>query len=174
MARSCPGDTRAHPDDGAADRAGHGRPHDDARANADPESYNSHLRLSAQLPQRSDQDPRRGDFRTGVAARAGGGGGEAARWPAAAAWVAVVAGRGGGTAGRAARRRRRPVRGRWIWRAVRPERKPPERYTVCVRYNAKDVDGRYPGIKKQGMAVYARGRFDRFVPQQHRWRHQAE
>ena len=49
----------------------------------------------------------------------------------------------------------------------------PERYTVCVRYNAKDVDGRYPGIK-QGMAAYARGRFDRFVPQQHGLCDQAE
>jgi hypothetical protein len=43
---------------------------------------------------------------------------------------------------------------------------PPERYTVCVRYNAKDFDGRYAGVK-QGMAVYTRGRFDRFVPQPH-------
>ena len=44
--------------------------------------------------------------------------------------------------------------------------KSPERYTVCLRYNAKDFDGRYAGIK-QGMAVYSRGRFDRFVPQPH-------
>jgi len=50
---------------------------------------------------------------------------------------------------------------------------PPERYTVCVRYNAKDVDGRYAGIK-QGMVVFTRGRFDRFVPQQHGLCDQAE
>jgi hypothetical protein len=37
-----------------------------------------------------------------------------------------------------------------------------ERYVVCVRYNAKDRDGRYAGIR-QGMAVYAGGRFDRFL-----------
>jgi hypothetical protein len=41
---------------------------------------------------------------------------------------------------------------------------PRERYVVCVRYNAKDRDGRYTGIK-QGMAVYAGGRFDRFIEQ---------
>jgi hypothetical protein len=51
--------------------------------------------------------------------------------------------------------------------------KPPERYTVCVRYNAKDVDDRYAGIR-QGMVVYARGRFDRFVPQQRGLCDQAE
>jgi hypothetical protein len=39
-----------------------------------------------------------------------------------------------------------------------------EQYVVCVRYNAKDRDGRYTGIK-QGMAVYAGGRFDRFLEQ---------
>jgi hypothetical protein len=36
-----------------------------------------------------------------------------------------------------------------------------QRYVVCVRYNAKDRDGRYTGIK-QGMAVYTGGRFERF------------
>jgi hypothetical protein len=39
-----------------------------------------------------------------------------------------------------------------------------ERYIVCVRYNAKDRDGRYTGIK-QGLAVFAGGRFDRFMEQ---------
>jgi hypothetical protein len=39
-----------------------------------------------------------------------------------------------------------------------------ERYVVCVRYNAKDRDGHYTGVK-QGMAVYAGGRFDGFTEQ---------
>jgi hypothetical protein len=37
-----------------------------------------------------------------------------------------------------------------------------QRYVVCVRYNAKDRDGRYTGIR-QGMAVYSGGRFERFI-----------
>jgi len=45
-----------------------------------------------------------------------------------------------------------------------PSGPPRERYVVCVRYNAKDRDGRYMGLK-QGMAVYAGGRFDRFAEQ---------
>lgn len=36
-----------------------------------------------------------------------------------------------------------------------------ERYLACVRYNAKDLDGRYSG-PRQGMAIYANGRFDSF------------
>ena len=39
-----------------------------------------------------------------------------------------------------------------------------ERYVVCVRYNAKDRDGRYAGVK-QGMAIYVRGRLDSFREQ---------
>jgi hypothetical protein len=39
-----------------------------------------------------------------------------------------------------------------------------ERYIVCVRYNAKDRDGRYAGVK-QGMAIYLRGRLDSFREQ---------
>lgn len=39
-----------------------------------------------------------------------------------------------------------------------------ERYVVCVRYNAKDRDGRYAGVK-QGAAIYADGRFDGFREQ---------
>ena len=39
-----------------------------------------------------------------------------------------------------------------------------ERYIVCVRYNAKDRDGRYTGVK-QGTAIYANGRFDTFREQ---------
>jgi hypothetical protein len=41
-----------------------------------------------------------------------------------------------------------------------------ERYVVCVRYNAKDRDGRYTGAK-QGMAIYFRGRFDGFSGEPH-------
>jgi hypothetical protein len=39
-----------------------------------------------------------------------------------------------------------------------------ERYIVCVRFNAKDRDGRYTGLK-QGMAIYTGGRFERFQEQ---------
>jgi hypothetical protein len=39
-----------------------------------------------------------------------------------------------------------------------------ERYVVCVRYNAKDRDGRYAGVK-QGVAIYVRGRLDSFREQ---------
>jgi hypothetical protein len=39
-----------------------------------------------------------------------------------------------------------------------------ERYVVCVRYNAKDRDGRYTGLK-QGVAIFAGGRFDGFNEQ---------
>jgi hypothetical protein len=48
-----------------------------------------------------------------------------------------------------------------------------ERYVVCVRYNAKDRDGRYTGVK-QGMAVYFRGRFDGFSDEPHGACDQAE
>src|SRR5262245_28183462 len=50
---------------------------------------------------------------------------------------------------------------------------PRERYVVCVRYNAKDRDGRYLGVK-QGMAIYAGGRFDRFTEQARATGDQAE
>ena len=39
---------------------------------------------------------------------------------------------------------------------------PGERYVVCVRYNAKGLDGHYTGVKP-GMAVYAGGRFNDFT-----------
>ena len=39
---------------------------------------------------------------------------------------------------------------------------PGERYIVCVRYNAKGLDGHYTGVKP-GMAVYAGGRFNDFT-----------
>jgi len=48
--------------------------------------------------------------------------------------------------------------------AAPPVRKnvgPGERYIVCVRYNARDSDGKYMG-PKDGAAVYASGKLDRF------------
>jgi hypothetical protein len=39
-----------------------------------------------------------------------------------------------------------------------------ERYIVCVRFNAKNSDGRYTGLKT-GMAVFTGGRFERFYEQ---------
>jgi len=39
-----------------------------------------------------------------------------------------------------------------------------ERYVVCVRYNAKDREGHYTGVKN-GAAIYADGRFDGFREQ---------
>ncbi len=38
------------------------------------------------------------------------------------------------------------------------------RYVVCVRYNAKNSDGRYGG-SKDGMALFDNGRFDRMIDQ---------
>jgi hypothetical protein len=37
-------------------------------------------------------------------------------------------------------------------------------YAVCVRYNAKNTDGKYMG-SKSGLAVFDRGRFDRMIDQ---------
>jgi hypothetical protein len=37
-----------------------------------------------------------------------------------------------------------------------------ERYVACVRYNARDSDGKYRGMK-EGAAVYVSGKLDRFV-----------
>jgi hypothetical protein len=39
-----------------------------------------------------------------------------------------------------------------------------ERYIVCVRFNAKNGDGRYTGLKT-GMAIFSGGRFERFSEQ---------
>lgn len=38
---------------------------------------------------------------------------------------------------------------------------PGERYLVCVRYNARNTDGKYVG-SKDGAAVYVSGKLDRF------------
>jgi hypothetical protein len=37
-------------------------------------------------------------------------------------------------------------------------------YVVCVRYNARNADGRYMG-SKDGMALFDDGRFDRMIDQ---------
>lgn len=39
---------------------------------------------------------------------------------------------------------------------------PADRFTACVRYTAKNSTGAY-GAQKTGVAVYANGRFDRFI-----------
>lgn len=39
---------------------------------------------------------------------------------------------------------------------------PGDRYVVCVRYNARNTDGRYMG-SKDGAAVYVSAKLDRFV-----------
>lgn len=41
---------------------------------------------------------------------------------------------------------------------------PGERYIACVRFNARDSDGKYKGVK-QGAAVYISGKLDQFVDQ---------
>jgi len=38
---------------------------------------------------------------------------------------------------------------------------PGERYVACVRYNARNTDGKYMG-SKDGVAVYVSGKLDRF------------
>ena len=37
-----------------------------------------------------------------------------------------------------------------------------ERYVACVRYNARNSDGKYAGVKT-GAAVYVSGKFDRLI-----------
>jgi len=151
-----------------ANCAGHGRPHDDARANVYPENYksdllgflHSYINDPTKIHDAAISEPA---LRPVPAGAPGGGGPMAVR--------GGMGGRGGGSAP--------PPEGG----AEGSEGgggglfdqggAPPERYTVCVRYNAKDVDGRYAGIK-QGMVVYTRGRFDRFVPQPHGLCDQAE
>lgn len=41
---------------------------------------------------------------------------------------------------------------------------PGQRYIACVRYNARDNDGKYMG-PKDGVAVYVSGRLDQFLDQ---------
>jgi hypothetical protein len=51
-----------------------------------------------------------------------------------------------------------------LTRSFEPSSGSQERYIVCVRFNAKDQDGRYTGLK-QGMAVFTGGHFERFYEQ---------
>ena len=39
---------------------------------------------------------------------------------------------------------------------------PGERYIACVRYDARDIHGKYAGVKT-GAAVYVSGKLDRFI-----------
>ena len=147
------------------DCAGHGRPHDDARANVYPENYkadllgflHSYINDANRIRDAALSEPA---LRPVPAAPASGGG------PMAIS--GGMRGRGGG--GRGGGGGGLPESGggggEGIGGLFGQSDKPPERYTVCVRYNAKDFDGSYAGIK-QGMAVYSHGRFDRFVPQPH-------
>ena len=41
-----------------------------------------------------------------------------------------------------------------------------QRYVACLRYNARDIDGKYMG-QKEGAAVYVSARLDRFADQPH-------
>jgi hypothetical protein len=149
-----------------ADCAGHGRPPDDARGNVYPENYksdllgflHSYINDANKIRDAAISEPA---LRPVPAAPAGGGG------PMAIS--GGLGGRGGG--GRGGGGGGGPPEGgagggEGIGGLFGQSDKLPEHYTVCVRYNAKDFDGRYAGIK-QGMAVYSRGRFDRFVPQPH-------
>jgi hypothetical protein len=51
-----------------------------------------------------------------------------------------------------------------LTRSFEPSSGSQERYIVCVRFNSKDRDGRYTGLK-QGMAVFTGGHFERFYEQ---------
>jgi hypothetical protein len=150
-----------------ADCAGHGRPHDDARANIYPENYksdllgylHSYINDANKIRDAAISEPA---LRPVAAAPAGGG--------APMAVSGGMGGRGGGGRGGGGgappEGGASPSEGGGLGGLFGQSGPPPEHYTVCVRYNAKDFDGRYAGIK-QGMAVYSRGRFDRFVPQPH-------
>jgi hypothetical protein len=155
-----------------ADCAGHGRPHDDARANVYPETYksdllgylHSYINDPTKIRDAAISEPA---LRPVAPAPAGGGG------PMAIS--GGMGGRGGGGRGGGAPPEggAGPSEGGGFGGLFGQSGPPPERYTVCVRYNAKNLDGRYAGVK-QGMAVYTRGRFDRFELQPHGLCDQAE
>jgi hypothetical protein len=56
------------------------------------------------------------------------------------------------------------VRDAYIAEPVKKPFNSRDRYVVCVRYNAKNVDGRYAG-SKDGMALFDDGRFDQLIEQ---------
>jgi hypothetical protein len=54
------------------------------------------------------------------------------------------------------------IRDAQVSQPVRKSIGPGERFIACVRYNARNTDGKYLGIK-EGAAVYVSGKLDRFV-----------
>lgn len=54
------------------------------------------------------------------------------------------------------------VRGAMLSQPVLKEVGPGQRYVACLRYNARDMEGKYMGLK-DGAAVYVSGKLDRFI-----------
>ena len=60
----------------------------------------------------------------------------------------------------------RQVRGAVVSAPVLKTVGPGERYVACLRYNARNTDGKYLGLK-DGAASYVSGKLDRFFDVQH-------
>jgi hypothetical protein len=54
------------------------------------------------------------------------------------------------------------VRDAWVAEPAITQLGPRKRYAACVRFNARNSDGRYAG-SKDVLAVFASGRFDQFI-----------
>lgn len=54
------------------------------------------------------------------------------------------------------------VRGAVVAQPVLKDVGPGQRYVVCLRYNARDMEGKYTGLKN-GAAVYVSAKLERFV-----------
>jgi hypothetical protein len=54
------------------------------------------------------------------------------------------------------------IRDAWVAEPAITPIGPRKRYAACVRFNARDSDGRYAG-SKDVLAVFASGRFDQFI-----------
>ena len=54
------------------------------------------------------------------------------------------------------------VRGAMLSEPVLKEVGPGQRYVACLRYNARDMEGKYMGLK-DGAAVYVSAKLDRFI-----------
>jgi hypothetical protein len=54
------------------------------------------------------------------------------------------------------------VRDAWVAEPAIAQLGPRKRYAACVRFNARNSDGRYAG-SKDVLAVFASGRFDQFI-----------
>lgn len=54
------------------------------------------------------------------------------------------------------------VRGAMLSQPVLKEIGPGQRYVACLRYNARDMEGKYMGLK-DGAAVYVSAKLDRFI-----------